>query len=526
MADGLPPKRAEPYAFIGRRAPYVVLALALLVTLGAAAYIARATREPDWHVPVVLLIGLAVSGVLYGICRTGLRAWAMDVTELNRTQEALAKYAERLRILHEIDRALIAEEGPEAIAGAVLPPLRELLGVPRAIVNMFDLATGEVEWLAAAGRRRIRLGPGVRYSMQLMGDVAALQRGELQVIDVHALPPSPEVEALLASGVHLYMVVPMIVGGELIGGLSFGGAPGPFPAEQVSIAQEAATQLAIAIAQARLHERVKRQAEELELRVQERTQELRTAHTALQETNDELVQLTSELQAANRELEAFSYSVSHDLRAPLRAIDGFSQALLEDGVAGLDAQGQDYLTRIRAATQRMAQLIDALLALARITRADLQREDLDLSALATAIAADLQHQDATRQVAFVIAEGLRARGDPRLLRVALENLLGNAWKFSAKQPQACIEVGSRAQPDGTAVFFVRDNGAGFDMAYAAKLFGAFQRLHRDGEFPGTGIGLATVQRIIQRHGGRIWAEGAIDQGATFSFPVGKPPADS
>ena len=159
----------------------------------------------------------------------------MDVRELNRTQEVLARHAERLRILHEIDRALIAEEAPEAIAAAALRPLRELLGVPRAIVNMFDLAAGEVEWLAAAGRRRIRVGPGVRYSIQLMGDVEALQRGELQLIDVHSLPAGPDVDALLASGVHVYMVVPMIAGGELIGALSFGGAPGPFPPEQVSI---------------------------------------------------------------------------------------------------------------------------------------------------------------------------------------------------------------------------------------------------------------------------------------------------
>src|SRR6266850_3658021 len=159
-----------------------------------------------------------------------------------QTQEALAKQAERLNILHEIDRGLIAEQAPDAIAAAALRPLRDLLGVPRAIVNLFDLEAGEVEWLAAAGRHRIRVGPGVRYSLQLMGDVEALKRGEMQVIDVDALPSSPEAEALLASGVHVYMVVPMIAGGELIGALSFGGAPGPFPADQVGIAQEAAAQ--------------------------------------------------------------------------------------------------------------------------------------------------------------------------------------------------------------------------------------------------------------------------------------------
>jgi PAS domain S-box-containing protein len=250
---------------IGKWAPSMAFSLSLLAMLGMAAYVAHVAREPDWHAPVVLLIGLAASGIVFGVVRAALRARAIDVTTLTRTQEVLARHAERLRILHEIDRALIAGETPEAIAGAVIRPLRELLGVPRAIVNMFDLAANEVEWLAAAGRRRVHLGPGVRYSMRLMGDLEALRRGESQVIDTQALPPSPEVDALLASGVQVYMVVPMLAGGELIGALSFGGAPGPFPAEQVSIAQEVATQLAIVLAQARLLEHVKRQAERMRL---------------------------------------------------------------------------------------------------------------------------------------------------------------------------------------------------------------------------------------------------------------------
>ncbi len=193
-----------------------------------------------------------------------------DITERKRAEQEIANYNERLRILRQIDKALIAGEGPAAIAAAALVPLRELLEVPRAVVNLFDLAKGEVEGLAAAGRRRVHVGPRVRYSLRLMGDVEALQRGELQLIDVHALPPSPEVDALLASGVHVYVVVPMIAEGELIGALSFGGASAPLSPEQVSIAQEAATQFAIALAQARLHEQVKRQAQELEARVAER----------------------------------------------------------------------------------------------------------------------------------------------------------------------------------------------------------------------------------------------------------------
>lgn len=231
-----------------------------------------------------------------------------------------------------------------------------------------------------------------------------------------------------------------------------------------------------------------------------------------------IAERTAQLELANRELEAFSYSVSHDLRAPLRSMDGFSQALLEEYAGTLDAQGTDYLRRIRAASQRMAQLIDDLLELARLTRSEIRREPVDLSALARAVAADLQKAQPERQVNFRIADAVIAEGDPRLLRVVLVNLLGNAWKFTANRPSATIEF-SMSRSDGRPAYVVRDDGAGFDMAYAGRLFGAFQRLHGPSEFEGTGIGLATVQRIIHRHGGRVWAEGEVGKGATFSFTL-------
>jgi signal transduction histidine kinase len=227
---------------------------------------------------------------------------------------------------------------------------------------------------------------------------------------------------------------------------------------------------------------------------------------------------TAELAAANKELEAFSYSVSHDLRAPLRAIQGFSQALNDEYADRFDAQGRDYLQRVHAAGQRMGQLINDLLHLSRLTRGEMRRQPVDLSALAVAIAAELQKAQPHRRVAFLIAGGLTAHADPRLLRVALENLLGNAWKYTSKQQQARIELGV-TERDGERAYFVRDDGAGFDMAYADRLFAPFQRLHTAKEFEGTGIGLATVQRIIHRHGGRIWAEGAVGNGATFYFTV-------
>ena len=225
------------------------------------------------------------------------------------------------------------------------------------------------------------------------------------------------------------------------------------------------------------------------------------------------------LATANSELESFSYSVSHDLRSPLRSIDGFAQALAEDYEQRLDDTGRDYLARIRAAAQRMGTLIDDLLSLSRVTRVELVRAPVDLTALATDIAARLREQNPGRAVLWRIEPAVTAEGDARLLRIALENLLGNAWKFTSKREGAIVEFGVEMLGDGRRAFCVRDNGAGFDMAHAAKLFGAFQRLHGVTEFAGTGIGLATVQRIVRRHGGRVWANASPGAGATFFFTL-------
>ncbi len=224
------------------------------------------------------------------------------------------------------------------------------------------------------------------------------------------------------------------------------------------------------------------------------------------------------LQKTRDELEAFSYSVSHDLRAPLRGIDGWSLALVEDYGNLLDERGQEYIRRVRSETQRMGELIDDLLQLSRITRAEMRTEPVDLSAIARSIATRLQESEPQRQVDFIIQNDLHAKGDAHLMDVALTNLLNNAFKFTGKIPNAHIEFGS-LDKDGQRIFFVRDNGAGFDMAYAKKMFAAFQRMHKASEFPGTGVGLATVQRIIHRHGGRIWAESTVNQGATFFFTL-------
>jgi signal transduction histidine kinase len=244
---------------------------------------------------------------------------------------------------------------------------------------------------------------------------------------------------------------------------------------------------------------------------------VRIAEAVIAEEHERLQESHIALEAANEELEAFSYSVAHDLRAPLRAIQGFSQAVLEDHAAAVDPQGRDYLTRVSNAAVRMSALIDDLLTLSRISRSPLVRARVDVSALARSIAGELARHD-DRIVNLTIEDGLFANGDERLLQIALENLLGNAWKFTAKTPEPRIEFKAETI-EGVRTFVVHDNGAGFEEAYAAKLFAPFQRLHSEKEFAGTGVGLATVQRIVRRHGGRIWARGVVDQGATFYFTL-------
>lgn len=246
----------------------------------------------------------------------------------------------------------------------------------------------------------------------------------------------------------------------------------------------------------------------------------REAEQHIRDLNARLIQQNDELERVNHELEAFSYSVSHDLRTPLRAIDGFSRILLQEYAESLDDKGRDYLERVRKAAQKMGALIDDLLKLSRIARSEVQYETVDLSAMAVELLQDLQQGDSNRQVSVRVQENLEVRGDSRLLRVALDNLLGNAWKFTRGRADASIEFGMQVQ-DEEEVYYIRDNGAGFDMAYADKLFGAFQRLHDAAAFPGTGIGLATAQRVIHKHGGRVWAAGEPDQGATFYFTLSR-----
>jgi two-component system sensor histidine kinase/response regulator len=244
-------------------------------------------------------------------------------------------------------------------------------------------------------------------------------------------------------------------------------------------------------------------------------QELRRYRSQLEMLVEER---TTALTAVNRELEAFSYSVSNDLRAPLLAFDGLSQTLLDDYGGKLDKKAKDYLVRMRRASERMTSVFDGLQSLFRLTSGEIHREELDLTKLAREIADEVRTENPDRKVKVHVAEGLTASGDRRLLRILLANLINNAWKFTSLEPAAKVEVGTEIV-DGESRVFVRDNGVGFDMIYAHRLFGAFQRLHSQSDFPGAGIGLATARRIVNRHGGRIWAEGAVGEGATFYFVI-------
>ena len=237
------------------------------------------------------------------------------------------------------------------------------------------------------------------------------------------------------------------------------------------------------------------------------------------ELEDRVHQRTEQLASANKELEAFSYSVSHDLRSPLATINGFSQLLLKSQKDQLNEKGQHYLNRIYAGSTKMGELIEGLLSLARLSRGDLNRRDVDLTAMSAKMVRELRDSEPDRVVDVTIEADLVVNGDAAMVTVVMQNLVANAWKYSGRTPLARMEVGSETAPDGVRCIFVRDNGAGFDMAYAEKLFQVFQRLHQDTEFKGTGIGLANVKRVVERHGGRVWAQAAVGEGATFRFTL-------
>jgi signal transduction histidine kinase/ActR/RegA family two-component response regulator len=482
-------------------------------------------RDRNLAVGIVagLAVPLRVAGKVTGVLSVGSpapRAFAdRDIALLQafadqaaiainnaQTQEALAKQAERLRILHEIDRALIAEQAPVAIAEAVVFPLRDLLEVPRVIVNLFDMAAGQVEWLAAAGRRRQHLGPRVRYSLRLAGDLEALRRGEPQTIDVHALRPDPAAEALLAAGLHVYMVVPMIAGGELIGSISVCDEAGPFTPEIVGIAQEVATQLGIAIAQARLHERVTRQAAELERRVEERTRELTDA--------------TAEADRANRAKSEFLSRMSHELRTPLNAILGFAQ-LLE--MKALPARERESVGHILRAGRHLLGLINEVLDISRIEagRLQLSLEPVPVGhTLAQAV--ELVRPTASGLGVSVLVDDidgtLHVLADRQRLQQVFLNLLSNAIKYN--RPRGTVRIACEPVPEDRVRIAVTDTGRGIAADKLARLFVPFDRLGAEaGGVEGTGLGLTLSKSLVDAMNGALRVQSEPGTGSTFSVEL-------
>jgi len=419
-------------------------------------------------------------------------ATVIDISERKQAEDKLQRYTKRLENLQEIDRAVLAARSPEKIAQAALHHIQDLMPCLRASVVVFDFETKEGVVIATQVCRETKIGTGARWPITAFELVETLEQGKPVVVDdLLSRPLSPIMKALQEEGVRSYINVPLISKGEFIGTVNLASEkPGAFSNEDVEIAREIANSLAIAIQQARLHEQVQRHAVELEQRVAERT----------------------------AELEAFSYSVSHDLRSPLRAIDGFSRILQEDHAGMLDAECNRLLSIIRSNTQNMAQLIDDLLAFSRIGRKELQRTEVDMTELAKTVWEELKAATPGRKLHVKIMPLPVAHGDRAMLRQVFVNLLANAIKFTRPRETAMIEVGAGVEGNQN-VYYVKDNGVGFDMQYVHKLFGVFQRLHGAEEFEGTGVGLAIVQRIIQRHGGRVWAEGKAGEGAAIYFTL-------
>jgi PAS domain S-box-containing protein len=426
-----------------------------------------------------------------------IRGSVTDITERKRAEEALRQYVERLRTMREMDRSILTAQSAEEIAGVALRRLRDLVPSERVTVALKGPAPDEATVLAADVDGKRTVEAGTRLPLEPYGDLSnliaeQLQRGETYLLDALSIPdPAPAIRDLQMTGRRYYFIVPLLAHGELLGSLSLGtDRLGALTSEHLEIAREVADGLAIAVHQARLHEQVGQHAAELEQRVAERT----------------------------AELEAFSYSVSHDLRTPLLTIDGFSRMLLDDYADQLDAEGQRLLKTICSNSQNMGRLIDDLLAFSRLGRQEMRPAEIKMGELAADVCAELAATAPERNLRFNLQPLPTARGDQSMIRQVFVNLLSNAIKFTGPKEVAVIEVGA-AEEENHNVYYVKDNGVGFEMKYADKLFGVFERLHGDDEFAGTGVGLAFVQRILHRHGGRVWAEGKVGEGATVYFTL-------
>jgi PAS domain S-box-containing protein len=410
-----------------------------------------------------------------------------DISGRKEAEEALRTAKERFEILSETAARLLESDRPQEIVRSLCRNVMAHLDCHVFFNYLADQKQGRLHLNAFAGIPK-EAAAGIEWLEYGVAVCGCAARDGVRIVcgDIPETP-DPRTDLVKSFGIIAYACHPLLSGGKVIGTLSFGSrSRRNFSDEDLSVMKTVADEVAIAMERIRLLESERLRSQELE--------------------------------TLNRDLEAFAYSVSHDLRTPLRTIDGFSLALLEDYADKLDDEGKDYLQRVRAATQRMGWLIDDILKLSRVTRAEMRRETLDLGDIARDILQRLSETYPERRVKVEVQKSVPANGDGRLLTVALENLLGNAWKFTERSGEARIEFGS-LQRDGLKEYFIRDNGEGFDMKYAGKLFQPFQRLHA-ADFPGTGIGLATVKKIIERHGGRVWIEGEIGRGTTVFFTLG------
>ena len=426
-----------------------------------------------------------------------------DITERKRTEERLRRSAERLAVLHDLDQAILSARSPAEIGRAALGRMRRMVPCQRCTVVLFDFPRGQAQLLAgyAAGASL----PAGALPLEQLSPGEVLRRGAVRSVDDLSTleSPPPLLRQLRDEGMRSVLTVPLLVDAEAIGEVNLASnAPNGFTAEHRDIATEIAAPLAIAIQQARLREELGRQTGELERRMAERGAALR---------------------AATAELDTMLYAVSHDLRDPLRHICGFSQLMLDDAGPALDPAAQHYACRIRDGADRMSRLVDDLVHLARIARQDVLRRPVDLTVLAEDVVSQLQPQTEGRAVEWHVHPMATVDCDPTLVRLALESLLSNALKFTRPRDHTVVTI-RPIEHEGQAGFAVQDNGVGFKMAYAGKLFGVFQRLHRPDEFEGNGAGLALVQRVAQKHGGRVWADSGADGGATFYLTLGAPPA--